>query len=108
MMVRERLMEDKIHIEETNDLVKVKFMDQILDGNSPELRDTLNAILEKGKPEVHLDMEKVVIVSSLGISRLLSFKNKADEKSIVVKVINIQDKLRETLKKLMLDQFFGL
>lgn len=101
-------MEDKILIEETNELIKVKFLDQILDGNSPELRDTLNTILEKGKSEIQLDLEKVVIVSSLGISRLLSFKNKADEKGIAVKVINIQEKLRETLKKLMLDQFFGL
>lgn len=101
-------MNDKIVVEESSELIKVKFLDQILDGNSPELRDTLNSILEKGKPEVQLDLEKVVIVSSLGISRLLSFKNKADEKSISVKIINIQDKLKETLRKLMLDQFFGL
>jgi anti-anti-sigma factor len=101
-------MEDKIVIEETNDLIKVKFMEQILDGNSPELRDTLNSILEKDKKEIHLDLEKVVIVSSLGISRLLSFKNKADEKSIKVNIINIQEKLKETLRKLMLDQFFGI
>lgn len=101
-------MDSKIIIEETNDLIKVRFMDQILDGNSPELRDTLNSVLEKNKKEVHLDLEKVVIVSSLGISRLLSFKNKADEKSIAVKVINIQEKLKETLRKLMLDQFFGI
>ncbi|PJE03161.1 MAG: anti-anti-sigma factor [Leptospira sp.] len=101
-------MSDKIQIEESSSLVVVKFLDQILDGNSPELIDTLSTILEKGKPEVHLDLEKVVIVSSLGISRLLSFKNKADEKKIAVKIINIQTKLKETLKKLMLDQFFGL
>ncbi|MCZ8237722.1 MAG: STAS domain-containing protein [Leptospiraceae bacterium] len=101
-------MSDKIQIEESSSLVVVKFLDQILDGNSPELKDTLSTILEKGKPEVHLDLEKVVIVSSLGISRLLSFKNKADEKKIAVKIINIQTKLKETLKKLMLDQFFGL
>ncbi|MCC5815238.1 MAG: STAS domain-containing protein [Leptospira sp.] len=101
-------MEDKIIIEETNELIKVKFMEQILDGNSPELRDTLNSILEKDKKEIHLDLEKVVIVSSLGISRLLFFKNKADEKSIKVNIINIQEKLKETLRKLMLDQFFGI
>ena len=101
-------MSDKIQIEESSSLVVVKFLDQILDGNSPELKDILSTILEKGKPEVHLDLEKVVIVSSLGISRLLSFKNKADEKKIAVKIINIQTKLKETLKKLMLDQFFGL
>jgi len=101
-------MEEKILIEESNDLIRVKFLDQILDGNSPELRDTLNSVLEKDKKEVHLDLEKVVIVSSLGISRLLAFKNKADEKSIQVKVVNIQDRLKETLKKLMLDEFFGI
>jgi len=101
-------MSEKIKTEESGNLIKIKFLDQILDGNSPELRDTLNAVLEKGKTEVQLDLEKVVIVSSLGISRLLSFKNKADEKNITVNIVNIQDKLRETLKKLMLDQFFGL
>jgi anti-anti-sigma factor len=101
-------MSDKIQIEESNDLIVVRFLDQILDGNSPELKDTLTQILEKGKNQIHLDLEKVVIVSSLGISRLLSFKNKADDKKINVKIINIQAKLRETLKKLMLDQFFGL
>lgn len=101
-------MEDKIVVEEKGNILVVKFLDQILDGNAPELRETLNSVLEKGKPEIHLDMEKVVIVSSLGISRLLSFKNKADEKSIQVKIINIQEKLKETLKKLMLDQFFGI
>ncbi len=101
-------MSDKIQIEESNDLIVVRFLDQILDGNSPELKDTLTQILEKGKNQIHLDLEKVVIVSSLGISRLLSFKNKADDKKINVKIINIQMKLRETLKKLMLDQFFGL
>ena len=101
-------MSDKIQIGESNDLIVVRFLDQILDGNSPELKDTLTQILEKGKNQIHLDLEKVVIVSSLGISRLLSFKNKADDKKINVKIINIQAKLRETLKKLMLDQFFGL
>jgi anti-anti-sigma factor len=101
-------MSDKIQIEESNDLIVVRFLDQILDGNSPELKDTLTQILEKGKNQIHLDLEKVVIVSSLGISRLLSFKNKADDKKINVKIINIQAKLRETIKKLMLDHFFGL
>jgi len=101
-------MSEKIVIEEHGTTLRVRFLEQILDGNSPELRDTLNSILERSASEVQLDMEKVVIVSSLGISRLLSFKNKADEKKIQVKIVNIQDKLKETLKKLMLDQFFGL
>lgn len=101
-------MSDKIIVEENGSSLKVKFLDQILDGNSTELKVTLNSILEKQVKEVQLDLEKVVIVSSLGISRLLSFKNKADEKKISVKITNLQDKLRDTLKKLMLDQFFGL
>ncbi|TGN20444.1 STAS domain-containing protein [Leptospira idonii] len=101
-------MNEKILIEEKGNTIRVRFMDQILDGNSSELRETLGSILEKNVSEVYLDLEKVVIVSSLGISRLLSFKNKADEKKIAVKIVNIQDKLKETLKKLMLDQFFGL
>ncbi|GBF43274.1 anti-sigma factor antagonist [Leptospira ellinghausenii] len=90
-------MSDKILVEEKGNTIRVRFMDQILDGNAPELREILADILEK-----------VVIVSSLGISRLLSFKNKADEKKMTVKIVNIQDKLKETLKKLMLDQFFGI
>jgi anti-anti-sigma regulatory factor len=101
-------MNDKIQIEEKGNTIRIKFLDQILDGNSAELREILNSTLEKPVTEVFLDLEKVVIVSSLGISRLLSFKNKADEKKMVVKITNIQDKLKETLKKLMLDQFFGL
>lgn len=101
-------MSEKIRIEESNDLIVVRFLDQILDGNSPELKETLTQVLEKGKNEVHLDLEKVVILSSLGISRLLSFKNKADDKKIIVKIINIQSKLSDTLKKLMLDEYFGL
>lgn len=101
-------MNEKIQIEEKGQTIRIKFMDQILDGNSAELREVLNSTLEKSVNEVFLDLEKVVIVSSLGISRLLSFKNKADEKRMTVKIVNIQDKLKETLKKLMLDQFFGL
>ncbi|PJZ83673.1 STAS domain-containing protein [Leptospira harrisiae] len=101
-------MSDKILVEEKGNTIRVRFMDQILDGNAPELREILAEILEKNVQEIFLDLEKVVIVSSLGISRLLSFKNKADEKKMTVKIVNIQDKLKETLKKLMLDQFFGL
>lgn len=101
-------MNEKIQLEEKGQTIRIKFLDQILDGNSVELREILASTLEKPVTEVFLDLEKVVIVSSLGISRLLSFKNKADEKKMVVKIINIQDKLKETLKKLMLDQFFGL
>ena len=101
-------MNEKIQIEEKGNTIHIKFMDQILDGNSTELKEILSNTLEKTVSEVYLDLEKVVIVSSLGISRLLSFKNKADEKKMVVKIINIQEKLKETLKKLMLDQFFGL
>jgi len=101
-------MNDKIQLEENGQTIRIKFLDQILDGNSAELREILNSTLEKPVTEVFLDLEKVVIVSSLGISRLLSFKNKADEKKMSVKIVNIQDKLKETLKKLMLDQFFGL
>ncbi len=101
-------MSDKILVEEKGNTIRVRFMDQILDGNAPELREILAEILEKNVQEIYLDLEKVVIVSSLGISRLLSFKNKADEKKMAVKIVNIQDKLKETLKKLMLDQFFGL
>ncbi|MCW7469314.1 STAS domain-containing protein [Leptospira kanakyensis] len=101
-------MSDKILVEEKGNAIRVRFMDQILDGNAPELREILAEILEKNVQEIYLDLEKVVIVSSLGISRLLSFKNKADEKKMSVKIVNIQEKLKETLKKLMLDQFFGL
>ncbi|MCG6143800.1 STAS domain-containing protein [Leptospira bandrabouensis] len=101
-------MSDKILVEEKGNTIRVRFMDQILDGNAPELREILAEILEKNVQEISLDLEKVVIVSSLGISRLLSFKNKADEKKMTVKIVNIQEKLKETLKKLMLDQFFGL
>jgi anti-anti-sigma factor len=101
-------MNDKIQIEEKGNTIRIKFLDQILDGNSADLREILSSTLEKPVTEVYLDLEKVVIVSSLGISRLLSFKNKADEKKMAVKIVNIQDKLKETLKKLMLDQFFGL
>jgi anti-anti-sigma factor len=101
-------MSEKIIVEEKGNTIRVRFMDQILDGNAPELREILAEILEKNVQEIYLDLEKVVIVSSLGISRLLSFKNKADEKKMTVKIINIQDKLKETLKKLMLDQFFGI
>ncbi|EKJ86701.1 anti-sigma factor antagonist [Leptospira bourretii] len=101
-------MSDKILVEEKGNTIRVRFMDQILDGNAPELREILAEILEKNVQEIFLDLEKVVIVSSLGISRLLSFKNKADEKKMTVKIVNIQEKLKETLKKLMLDQFFGL
>ncbi|ABZ92708.1 anti-sigma factor antagonist [Leptospira biflexa] len=101
-------MSDKILVEEKGNTIRVRFMDQILDGNAPELREILADILEKNVQEIYLDLEKVVIVSSLGISRLLSFKNKADEKKMTVKIVNIQDKLKETLKKLMLDQFFGI
>lgn len=101
-------MSEKIVVEEKGNTIRVRFMDQILDGNAPELREILAEILEKNVQEIYLDLEKVVIVSSLGISRLLSFKNKADEKKMTVKIINIQDKLKETLKKLMLDQFFGI
>ncbi|MDF3823460.1 STAS domain-containing protein [Leptospira sp. 96542] len=101
-------MSEKIVVEEKGNTIRVRFMDQILDGNAPELREILSDILEKNATEIYLDLEKVVIVSSLGISRLLSFKNKADEKKMTVKIVNIQDKLKETLKKLMLDQFFGL
>ncbi|TGL24240.1 anti-sigma factor antagonist [Leptospira kemamanensis] len=101
-------MSDKILVEEKGNTIRVRFMDQILDGNAPELREILAEILEKNVQEIYLDLEKVVIVSSLGISRLLSFKNKADEKKMTVKIVNIQDKLKETLKKLMLDQFFGI
>ncbi|EOQ89997.1 STAS domain protein [Leptospira yanagawae serovar Saopaulo str. Sao Paulo = ATCC 700523] len=101
-------MSDKILVDEKGNTIRVRFMDQILDGNAPELREILAEILEKNVQEIYLDLEKVVIVSSLGISRLLSFKNKADEKNMTVKIVNIQDKLKETLKKLMLDQFFGI
>ncbi|MCT8334007.1 STAS domain-containing protein [Leptospira sp. 85282-16] len=101
-------MSDKILVEEKGNTIRVRFMDQILDGNAPELREILAEILEKNVQEISLDLEKVVIVSSLGISRLLSFKNKADEKKMTVKIVNIQEKLKETLKKLMLDQFFGI
>ena len=101
-------MSDKILVEEKGNTIRVRFMDQILDGNATELRENLADILEKNVQEIYLDLEKVVIVSSLGISRLLSFKNKADEKKMSVKIVNIQDKLKETLKKLMLDQFFGI
>ncbi|XDD46662.1 STAS domain-containing protein [Leptospira sp. WS39.C2] len=101
-------MSDKILVEEKGNTIRVRFMDQILDGNAPELREILADILDKNVQEIYLDLEKVVIVSSLGISRLLSFKNKADEKKMTVKIVNIQDKLKETLKKLMLDQFFGI
>lgn len=101
-------MSNKILTSVTGDDITVKFQDQILDGNSAELREVLNSVLEGPYKSVQLDMEKVVIVSSLGISRLLSFKNKADEKNLKVKMSNLQDKLKDTLKKLMLDQFFGI
>ncbi|WP_243401515.1 STAS domain-containing protein [Leptospira levettii] len=69
-------MSDKILVEEKGNTIRVRFMDQILDGNAPELREILADILEKNVQEIYLDLEKVVIVSSLGISRLRTKQTK--------------------------------
>ncbi len=52
-------MSDKIVVEETGNTIRVRFMDQILDGNAPELREILAEILEKKATEVFLDLEKL-------------------------------------------------
>lgn len=99
---------DQIDILETGHSTVVKLRRTAVTINPESLRNSLNTVLEKKPALVEIDLQEVDMITSLVISKLLSFRNKAAEQNISIHILNMRPQLREIFRKLMLDQFFEI
>lgn len=101
-------MDPFLLVSKTEDSVTIKFLDFTGQVDHTYLKELFSEILVNKPKEVIIDLEKVDILGSLVISKILSFKNKTNLEPISVRLINVKPTLLETFQQLNLDQLFGL
>ncbi|TGN18553.1 STAS domain-containing protein [Leptospira idonii] len=108
MSLDDRIISNKIKVSESSQGCVIEFMEACLDGNSVEFEHALESALNRGGNLVQIHMHQTEMISSLALSRLLSFQSKCAKHEIKVSYLGIQPSLAKILTSLKLADYFGL
>jgi anti-anti-sigma factor len=72
--------------------------DRIAGDHVPELASLLEARLERGQPQIVIDMQRIAIIDSAGLELLLDFQEKCGRMGGALKLANVGALCREVLK----------
>jgi anti-anti-sigma factor len=72
--------------------------DRLAGDHVVELRDLLEGRMERGQPQIVLDMQGVAVVDSAGLELLLDFQEKCQRMGGALKLANVAALCREVLK----------
>jgi anti-sigma B factor antagonist len=82
--------------------------DIALGKHSGELRDTVRELLLDGHKRILLNMEEVDYVDSSGLAELVSSMTSAASRGGALKLLRIQQKLRESMRHTRIDSVFQI
>ncbi len=75
-----------------------------LDGNliigaeAVQLRETIKGLLDRMGHKILLNLQKVRLIDSSGIGELMRVKTAADAQGATIKLLHVEDKVRNTLE----------
>ena len=75
---------------------------------SPEVRETLQTLLEQDQPKIIIDLQAVPFIDSSGLASLVSGLRMAREKSGIIALSGIQPQAQTVFRLTMLDRIFPI
>lgn len=105
-VVRGVLME--ITKRETGEIVILDISGEIDLYNAPEIKDTINQLIEEQKYNVIINLEKVSYIDSSGIGALISSLSSLKKYQGGLKIINVYASVRKVFELTKLTSFFEI
>ena len=75
---------------------------------SPEVRETLQTLLEQDQPKIIIDLQDVPFIDSSGLASLVSGLRIAREKDGIIALSGIQPQAQTVFRLTMLDRIFPI
>jgi anti-sigma B factor antagonist len=75
---------------------------------SPDVRETLQQLLEKDQPKIIVDLQEVPFIDSSGLASLVSGLRLAREKDGIIALSGIQPQAQTVFRLTMLDRIFPI
>jgi anti-sigma B factor antagonist len=75
---------------------------------SPEVRETLQTLLEQDQPKIIIDLQDVPFIDSSGLASLVSGLRRAREKAGTIALSGIQPQAQTVFRLTMLDRIFPI
>ena len=88
------------------DIVLVRLNGRLDATTSPEIRTTLQKLLEKDQPKIIVDLQEVPFIDSSGLASLVSALRLAREKNGIIALSGIQPQAQTVFRLTMLDRIF--
>lgn len=98
----------EINRRETADIVVLDISGEIDLYNAPEIKDTINQLIEDQKYNVIINLEKVSYIDSSGIGALISSLSSLKKYQGGLKIINVYASVRKVFELTKLTSFFEI
>jgi anti-sigma B factor antagonist len=92
----------------TNGVVVVQVEGQLIVGNRHELKDLVQAALEKGERRLLIDFSRTGYIDSSGLGALVSISKRIREKGGELRLAGLNDDLRSLFELTKLDTLFAI
>ena len=70
----------------------------IIGAEAMQLRETIKGLLDRMGHKILLNLQKVRLIDSSGIGELMRVKTAADAQGATIKLLHVEDKVRNTLE----------
>ena len=90
------------------DIVLVRLNGRLDATTSPDVRATLQKLLEKDQPKIIIDLQEVPFIDSSGLASLVSGLRLAREKNGVIALSGVQPQAQTVFHLTMLDRIFPI
>ncbi|MBN1991811.1 MAG: STAS domain-containing protein [Anaerolineae bacterium] len=90
------------------DVMLVRLNGRLDATTSPEVRATLQKLLEKDEPKIIIDLQEVPFIDSSGLASLVSGLRLAREKNGIIALSGIQPQAQTVFRLTMLDRIFPI
>ncbi len=70
----------------------------IIGAEAVQLRETIKGLLDRMGHKILLNLQKVRLIDSSGIGELMRVKTAADAQGATIKLLHVEDKVRNTLE----------
>ncbi|HOA06821.1 MAG TPA: STAS domain-containing protein [Spirochaetota bacterium] len=98
----------EINRRESADIVVLDISGEIDLYNAPEIKDTINQLIEDQKYNVIINLEKVSYIDSSGIGALISSLSSLKKYQGGLKIINVYASVRKVFELTKLTSFFEI
>jgi anti-sigma B factor antagonist len=92
----------------TNGVVVVQVEGQLIVGNRHELKDLVQAALERGERRLLIDFSRTGYIDSSGLGALVSISKRIREKGGELRLAGLNDDLRSLFELTKLDTLFAI